>query len=121
MTTEAAYRLFKIHIPVDILHIVGGPSNLQFTEVMDQLNAGGTESVELVFTLKTGASTTAFTARLAVCSIGETDEGTYGFVVVYNDWELSGVYNTETGNGHLAPARQRHLLGASQRRRRANT
>ncbi|MDQ5943920.1 MAG: hypothetical protein QG675_688 [Patescibacteria group bacterium] len=91
-----------VHVPVDRVKIVSGPTESRI-KIVETLLARGQRFAKLNPLLSTGASEALFRRELKVSSItpeyGNRSSGRYWFVGMFGGYIVSGNYDIETRRG----------------------
>ena len=94
------------HVPVDRFSIVNGPKLKECKEIQKELHRRASERghprVSVMFTFVTGASKSEFRRIVEVYSFWEVSSGAYAFTALFNNNDMSGVYDVNTKTGTFA-------------------
>ncbi len=88
------------HVPVDRFDIVDGPGAARCMAGQERLYFAQTY-VDLVFTLKTAASTDTFRRTLKMTTIFVVQGSTFNFTAIFSGRVVSGVYDMKTRTGYF--------------------
>lgn len=89
------------HVPVDRFDIVDGAGAVRCMAVQERLYANSQTYVDLVFTLKTAASTNTFRRTLKMVTIFAVEGSTFNFTAIFCGRVVSGVYDMKTRTGYF--------------------
>jgi hypothetical protein len=90
------------HVPVDRFDIVAGPGAVKCMGVQERLYADPQTCVDLIFTLKTAASTDTFRSTLKMARIFAIEGSTFNFTAIFCGRIVSGVYDMKTRTGYFS-------------------
>lgn len=100
-TKTVDFSPLMAHVPVDRFDVVDGPGAIKCMSALEQLAKKLTEYVNLVFTLKTAASTKTFRRTLTVATIFSVENNAFAFTAIFCGRVVSGVYNMKSRTGYF--------------------
>ena len=105
MSTKTVKKdVLRIHIPVDTVDIVNGPTASRCMEMLHDLQTYGKGTALLLFTFSTPASTEDFMRHVEIESVADVISGSFSFTGRFSGHNVAGVYDMEQKNGWLQPA-----------------